>query len=147
MDFDALTNVVASNVVGYDEVELGNQMATSLNDAWQTCGVSMEQCNRPNGDLNMHVNFNMAKPLEFDYDVADKNVEGDNVDLGGYGPTQLEFDLQIDDLHYLKLAIESKVSMYEGCALTRLIGTLMILNTCAAHQVALMDLWMSFYPC
>jgi hypothetical protein len=28
-----------------------------------------------------------------------------------------------------------------------LIGTLMILNTCATHQVALMDLWMSFYPC
>ncbi len=61
MDFDALTNVVASNVVGYDEVELGNQMVTSPNDAWQTCGVSMDQSNRPNGDLNMHVNFNMAK--------------------------------------------------------------------------------------
>jgi hypothetical protein len=147
MDFDALTNVVASNVVGYDEVELGNQMATSLNDVWQTCGVSMDQSNRPNGDLNMLVNFNMAKPLEFDYDVAGKNAERDNVDLGGYGPTQPEFDLQINDPHYLKLAIESKVSMYEGCALTRLIGTLMILNTCAAHQVALMDLWMSFYPC
>jgi hypothetical protein len=76
--------------------------------------------------------------------VAGKNVEGDNVDLGGYGPTQLEFHLQIDDPHYLKLAIESKVSMYEGCALSRLIGTLMILNTCATHQVALMDLWMNF---
>jgi len=34
---------------------------TSLNDAWQTCGVSMDQSNRPNGDLNMHVHFNMAK--------------------------------------------------------------------------------------
>jgi hypothetical protein len=76
--------------------------------------------------------------------VAGKNVEGDNVDLGGYGPTQLEFHLQIDDPHYLKLATKSKVSMYEGCALSRLIGTLMILNTCATHQVALMDLWMNF---
>jgi hypothetical protein len=34
-DFDARTNVVTSSVVGCDEVELGNQMATSFNDAWQ----------------------------------------------------------------------------------------------------------------
>jgi hypothetical protein len=147
MDFDALTNVVVSNVVGYDEVELGNQMATFLNDARQTCGVSMDQSNRPNGDLNRQINFNMAKPLEFDYNVVSENVEGDNVDLGGYGQTQLEFDLQIDGPHYLKLAIESKVSLYEGYVLIRLIVTLMIINTCVTHQVALMDLWMSFYPC
>ncbi len=30
-DFDALTNVATSSVVGCDEVELGNQMATSFN--------------------------------------------------------------------------------------------------------------------
>jgi hypothetical protein len=79
--------------------------------------------------------------------VTGENVEGDNVDLGGYGPTQPKFDLEIDNPHYIKLAIESNVSLYEGCAFNRLIRTLMILNTCATHQVALMDLWMSFYPC
>jgi hypothetical protein len=65
-DFDALTNVATSSVVGCDEVELGNQMATSFNYAWQACGLSMDQSNRANGDLNRQVNFNMAKPLEID---------------------------------------------------------------------------------
>jgi hypothetical protein len=65
-DFDALINVTASSVVGCDEVELGNQMVTSFNDAWQSCGISMDQSNRPNGDLNRQANFNMVKPLEFD---------------------------------------------------------------------------------
>ncbi len=32
MNFDALTNVVTSSVVGCDEMELGNQMAIALND-------------------------------------------------------------------------------------------------------------------
>jgi len=63
--------------------------------------------------------------------VAGENVEGDNVDLGGYEPTQPKFDLEIDDPHYLKPTIESKIFLSEGCALNRLIGTLMILNTCA----------------
>jgi hypothetical protein len=79
--------------------------------------------------------------------VVGENVEGDNVDLGGYEPTQPEFDLEIDDPHYRKLATESKIFLYEGCVFNRLIGTLRILNICGTHQVALMDLWMSFYPC
>jgi hypothetical protein len=65
-NFDALTNVVASSAIGCDEVEVGNQMATSFNDAWQACGISMDHSNRPNGDLNMQANFNMAKPVEID---------------------------------------------------------------------------------
>jgi hypothetical protein len=48
--------------------------------------------------------------------VAGENVEGDNVDLRGYEPTQPEFDLEIDDLHYLKLTIKSKIFLYEGCS-------------------------------
>ncbi len=43
----------------------------------------MDQSNRPNGDLNLQVDFNMAEPLEFYYNVTRENVEGDNVDLGG----------------------------------------------------------------
>jgi len=133
-DFDALANIVASSVVGYDEVELGNQMAIAFEDAWQACGVAMHQSNRPNGNLNKQVDFNMVGPLEFDYNVVGENVEGDNVDLGGYEPTQHESDLKIDDLHYLKLATKSKVTLYEGCALNRLTRTLIILNTCATHR-------------
>jgi hypothetical protein len=134
MDFDALTNVVASSVVGCDEMELGNQMAVVLNDVWQTCGVTMDQSNRPNGDLDRQTDFNMDKPLEFYYNVVESNVEKDNVDFGAYGPTQPKFDFKINNLHYLKLAIESNVALYEGCAHSRLIGTLMILNTCATHH-------------
>jgi hypothetical protein len=62
--------------------------------------------------------------------VTRENVEGDNVDFRGYGPTQLESNHP----HYLKLASESKVALYEGCAFSRLIGTLMILNTCATNH-------------
>jgi hypothetical protein len=83
-DFDAPANVVTSSVVNYDEVELGNQMVATLNDAWQACRVAMDQSNKPNGDLNMQAYFNMAKPLEFHYNVARENVERDNVDLRGY---------------------------------------------------------------
>jgi hypothetical protein len=57
-------------------------MVVAFNDAWQACGITMDQSNRPNGNLNRQVDFNMVKPLEFDYNVARENVEGDNVDLG-----------------------------------------------------------------
>jgi hypothetical protein len=103
-------------------MKLGNQMAVTFNDVWQACGVIMDQSNRPNGDLNRQADFNMDKPLEFDYNVVESNVEKANVNFGGYGPTQLEFDPKIDDPHYLKLATESNVALYEGCVLSRLLG-------------------------
>lgn len=41
----------------------------------------------------------------------------------------------MDNLHYLKLIAESKLHLYDGSELSRLIGTLMLLNTCATHRV------------
>ncbi len=91
-----------------DEMELGNQMATTFNDGWQACGIAMDQSIRPNGDLNRQVDFNMVESLEFDYNVARDNVGGDNVDLGGYGPTWI---WSTYDLNYFNLAIKTKVAL------------------------------------
>jgi hypothetical protein len=40
---NASTNFVPNNVVNYDEVELGNQMATTINDAFQACQIANDE--------------------------------------------------------------------------------------------------------
>jgi hypothetical protein len=49
---NASTNFAPNNVVNYDEVELGNQMATTINDAFQACQVTNDESMREIRDLN-----------------------------------------------------------------------------------------------
>jgi len=44
----------------------------------------------------------------------------------------LEFE--INDLHHVKLTTKSKIPLYVGSELSRLIGSLVILNTCTTHR-------------
>lgn len=49
---NAPTFFFPKNVVNYDEVELGNQMATTINDAFQACRVANDESMKEAGDLN-----------------------------------------------------------------------------------------------
>jgi len=49
---NALTNFAPNNVVNYDGVELGNQMATIINDAFQACQATNVESMREVGNLN-----------------------------------------------------------------------------------------------
>jgi hypothetical protein len=100
-------------------------MATTFNDAFQTCDVAIDESMKEVGDLNRQDVFNFHDNI---------NIEGGNVE-GAYETSQANVqEIELDDLHYLKLATKFKVPLYEGSDLSRLIATLMILNTCTTHH-------------
>ncbi len=108
-----------------DEVHLGNQMVITFNDAFQACDVAIDESMKEVGDLNKQDVFNFHDNID---------IEGENVE-GAYETSQANvIEIELNDLHYLKLTTESKVPLYEGSDLSRLIMTLMILNTCTTHH-------------
>jgi hypothetical protein len=54
---------------------------------------------------------------------------------GGQGKREAMCKHGSNDPHFLKLVVESKAPLYGGSDLSRLIGTLMLSNTCATHRV------------
>ncbi len=71
---NASTIFSPKNVVNYDEVESGNQMATTINDAFQACQVANDESMKEAGDLNRLNVFNLVNNI---------NIEGGD-DEGGY---------------------------------------------------------------
>jgi hypothetical protein len=119
---DVVANSAPNNC---DEVHLGNQMATTFNDAFQACDVAIDESMKEVRDLNRQDVFNFHDNID---------IEGGNVE-GAYETSQANvLKIELDDLHYLKLATKSKVPLYEGSDLSKLITTLMILNTCTTHH-------------
>ncbi len=49
---NASTNFTPNNVVNYDKVESGNQMATTINDAFQARQTTNDESMKEAGDLN-----------------------------------------------------------------------------------------------
>jgi len=123
---DKHVDVVANSTFSdCDEVHLGNQMATIFNDAFQACDVAIDESMKEVGNLNKQNVFNFHDNID---------IEGENVE-GAYETSQANVPkIELDDLHYLKLTTKSEVPLYEGSDLSRLIMTLMILNTCTTHH-------------
>jgi hypothetical protein len=105
-------------------VHLGNQTVATLNDAFQTCDVVVDESTRDARDLNKQDVFNFHDNI----DIEGENVEG-AYEIGHVNVPKTE----PSDLDYLKLATKSKVLLYEGSDLSRLLAKLMILNTCTTH--------------
>jgi hypothetical protein len=100
-------------------------MATTFNDAFQACDVAVNKSMKEVGNLNKQDVFNFHDNI---------HIEGENVE-GAYETSQANvIEIELDDLHYLKLTTESKVPLSKGSDLNRLIMTLMILNTCTTHH-------------
>ncbi len=92
MHVDVVTNSVPSN---YDEVHLGNQMATVFNDAFQACDAVVDESMSEARDLNRQDVFNFHD---------NEDIEGENVEEV-YETCQVNVPkIELDDPHYLKLA-------------------------------------------